>query len=65
MPKESDRLLRMDEILRITGLSISKILRLEQQGQFPTARKVGRARAWLSSEVQEWMKRLPKVGEMR
>ena len=51
-----DRVIRQAEITHITGLSISTILRLEQDGTFPRRRALGpHAIGWLESEVNEWL----------
>jgi len=51
-----DVILRMPDILKITGLSISTIWRFEKKGIFPKRRKIGlRAIGWKQSEIDEWL----------
>lgn len=51
-----DIYLRMPSILEITGLSASTIYRLEKDGLFPTAYRIGkRAKAWRRSEIESWI----------
>ena len=50
------RILRLPEVLRITGLSRASIYRLVRSGTFPpsvklTARTVG----WYSTDVEAWI----------
>ena len=57
-----DRLLRQDEVMRMTGLSRTGIWELERRGEFPRRRRVGaRNVAWLESELLEWMRSRPVV----
>lgn len=52
----TDRLLRLPEVTKITGLSPSTIWRREQKGYFPRRRHISiRAVAWLMSEIEVWM----------
>ena len=51
-----DRFIRATEITRKTGLSLSTIWRLEQDGDFPRRRSLGRkAVGWVNSEVDSWL----------
>ena len=51
-----DKFLRINEILKTTGLSRSQIYVLVGKGQFPKQVKVSdKASAWLASEVEAWM----------
>ncbi len=51
-----DKLLRIDEVMSVTGLSQSTIYRLEQAGQFPQRLKLSeRAVAWREEDVRNWM----------
>jgi prophage regulatory protein len=50
------RILRWDDLVKITGLSKRTIARYELEGTFPKRRKIGKvAVGWLESEVDEWM----------
>jgi prophage regulatory protein len=52
----TDRLLRLPEVTKITGLSPSTIWRQEKEGRFPHRRHISvRAVAWLMSEVEAWI----------
>jgi prophage regulatory protein len=55
------RLIRLPEVLHLTGLSRTHIYRLEAAGQFPARVKLGAAAspssgtAWVESDVQQWI----------
>ncbi|NNN46289.1 AlpA family transcriptional regulator [Vibrio sp. 2-2(8)] len=56
MPKPTIRLIRLNEVLGMTGLSRSCMYRFIEANQFPAQVPLGgRAVAWVESEVQEWM----------
>jgi len=56
------RLLRLPEVLELTGLKKSSIYARSKEGSFPKPVKVGaRAVAWYAHEVEEWIKDLPRV----
>ncbi len=58
----SMKLIRMQQLKEMTGLSMSTILRMERMGKFPRRRKIStQAMGWLSSEVETWMKELPQT----
>src|SRR5882757_9990945 len=51
-----ERLIRIPEVLRRTGLSKRMIYRLEAEGRFPRRRKLGlRAVGWPESQVSVWI----------
>ena len=53
---ENDRLLRLAEVMRKTGLSESTIYRRMKEGSFPQSVSLGPACVrWLMSEVQAWV----------
>ena len=57
---ESERLCREAERKRITSLSRSRAWELEQQGKFPTRRKLGsNSCAWLLSDLLLWLHQQP------
>ncbi len=59
---ESERLCREAERKRITSLSRSRTWELEQQGKFPTRRKLGsNSCAWLLSDLLLWLHKQPHV----
>ncbi|MDE1311392.1 AlpA family transcriptional regulator [Vibrio aestuarianus subsp. cardii] len=56
MPNTAIRLIRMSEVLAMTGLSRSSMYRSIEEKQFPEQVQLGgRAVAWVESEVQEWI----------
>jgi prophage regulatory protein len=55
--KPPERLLRLPEVVRRTGLSKRTIYRLEGIGRLPSRRQLGlRAVGWLESEVEGWLR---------
>jgi prophage regulatory protein len=51
-----DRLIRIDEVLHICGLSRSSLYASIQKGEFPVQVKLSKkSSAWLYSEVQAWV----------
>ena len=57
-----DRIVRLKEVAEITGLSNSTIRRRIKDGSFPAGFKLGpRARGWRLSEIEEWMRNLPRA----
>lgn len=53
-------ILRLPEVIQITGLSRSSIYRLESLGQFPSRVKLSEsASGWRSEQVQEWIDSRP------
>jgi len=55
MFQEVSNLIRMPEVLRITGLNRNAVYRLMRDG-FPQPVKIGaRAAAWPESEVRSWI----------
>ena len=54
--RESDRLLRLPEVQRLTGLRRSAIYEHMQRGIFPRSVKAGpRAATWSEAAVQAWI----------
>lgn len=49
------RLIRLDEVKRICGLSRASIYGAIKRGTFPPAVKLGRASAWVKQEVDAWV----------
>jgi predicted DNA-binding transcriptional regulator AlpA len=53
---EDDRILRMKEVQKLTGVSRSTIWRLEKSGQFPRRVVLGLSSiGWLKSDVLDWI----------
>ncbi|MFB1489309.1 MULTISPECIES: helix-turn-helix transcriptional regulator [unclassified Thiocapsa] len=51
----SHRLLRLPQVLEITGLGKTKIYALIKLHQFPAPKKIGRISAWLNSDIEAWV----------
>ena len=52
----ADRLIRIDEVLHICGLSRSALYASIQKGEFPVQVKLSKkASAWLYSEIIAWV----------
>ena len=59
-----DRLLRLEEVKRITGLSRSSIYRKMEEGTFPRSVRVTSSSVrWRRSDIDDWMESLPVTGE--
>ena len=62
-----DRILRFAEVLEVTGLARSSLLRRVKDGTFPAPVRLGgdrsRAVGWLRSEVDEWITSRPRATE--
>ena len=58
------RIMRLPEVVWVTGLSRNSVLRLEQQGRFPRSKQLGpRSKGWLSGDVWDWLDSRPPSGE--
>ena len=58
------RLIKMQEVLRICGMSRSTLYRLVAKGQFPAPLRLGpRAARWRLHDVIEWVDGLPTANE--
>ena len=57
------QILRLPEILRLTGLSRSTVYEMMRRGRFPASVKLGeRAIGWFADDVNEWIAaRRPRV----
>jgi prophage regulatory protein len=56
--QEYERFLRAKEVIKMTGLSRSYLYSLAAEGLFPQSVPLvpgGKARAWVLSEVQDWL----------
>ncbi len=52
-----ERLIRLNEVIRITGLSRSRVYQYISEGKFPDNVSIGgRSVAWVESEVYRWVK---------
>ncbi len=62
----TDRILKLNDVVEITGASVSTINRWEKAGKFPARRKLGiKAMGWLASDIQKWMESLPSANEVK
>lgn len=56
MNMETERILRLREVVDTTRLSRTTIYTLVQNGEFPRPLRLSsRASGWLLSEIQEWL----------
>lgn len=54
------RLLRIQEVISITGISRMTIYRLEKEGNFPGRRTLGKnSVAWLDDDIAAWVAARP------
>jgi prophage regulatory protein len=57
-----DRLLRLPEVMRVTGMRRVTIWRNERAGKFPRRVRLGiRAIGWRESEISRWIAERPTV----
>jgi prophage regulatory protein len=57
-PVAPERLLRLDSVMALTGLSRPSLWRMEREGRFPKRQKIGaRAVAWRESEIRAFLAR--------
>lgn len=55
------KILRFNEVRRITGLSRSSIWRLENEGRFPSRVNLGdHSVGWYQSEIENWLSSRPR-----
>ena len=55
-------LIRLPEVIQLTGLSRSSIYRLEQTGAFVSRVRLGkRATAWPLNQVMDWISSRPRA----
>ena len=59
-------ILRLKDVIAMTGLSRSTIYLRMEQGNFPQQINLGsRAVGWISSEIKEWIEARIKVSRLR
>ena len=57
------RILRLPEVMRLTGLSKATIHRRYRDGTFPRPLRLGpQSIGWRRAEVLEWLESLPRAG---
>lgn len=55
--KRPNDLIRMKEVVQMTGLSRSTLYRLQQLDEFPRSIKLGcRSVAWMRGDIDDWIK---------
>lgn len=60
-----NRLLRLPQVLAVTGLSRSTLYDWIKSGRFPRPKQLGpRAVAWSEADVLAWIESLPESGEL-
>lgn len=53
------RLIRLKEVMKISGLSRSGIYKFIKEGKFPKSVSLGvRSVAWVEQEVQDWVEQI-------
>ena len=58
------KLIRLNQVLNLTGLSRGTIYRLERAGSFPLRRRLStNSVAWLEHEITAWMESRPAARE--
>ena len=56
------RLLRIQEVMSVTGLSRMTIYRLEKGGSFPSRRRLGKnSVAWRDDDISAWVASRPNA----
>jgi len=62
--RTTPRMLRLPQVIELTGLGRDSIYRLGNAGQFPRPRKISeRASAWREDEIQQWIESRPVAGK--
>ena len=63
MPPQEVRILRLPEVMRLTGLSKGTIHRRYREGTFPRPLRLGpQSIGWPRAEILEWLESLPRAG---
>ena len=59
----NDRIIRIREVIEMTGLSRSSIYLLIKKGDFPAQIKLSaRSSGWFCKEIKEWVDTRPRGG---
>lgn len=60
-----DRIIRLPELLQITGLSSASVYRWIAEGRFPAAIRLGKnSVGWRASAVEAWIESREPVGSL-
>ena len=63
MSGQENRILRLGEVMRLTGLSKTTIYRRYRDGTIPRPLKLGpQSVGWRRGEILEWLESLPRAG---
>ncbi len=63
MSTQENRILRLREVMRLTGLSKTTIHRRYRDGTFPRPLRLGpQSIGWRRAEILEWLESLPRAG---
>ena len=63
MPAQENRILRLPEVMRLTGLSKATIHRRCRDGTFPEPVRLGpQSIGWWRAEILEWLESLQRAG---
>jgi prophage regulatory protein len=58
----NNKILRIHEVTKLTGLSRATIWRKEREGLFPARKQLGlNSVGWLESDIKQWLENLPSV----
>jgi prophage regulatory protein len=61
LPRRAGRLLRLPEVMKLTGLSRATIYRLERAGRFPRRARISdNSVGWYEREVLAWQQGRPR-----
>lgn len=61
-PLELDRIIRLPELIRITGLSRPTLYRMIAKGRFPAPFELSiNSKGWKASQIRTWQKSLKQV----
>lgn len=60
------KVLKLEDVIKLTGISKVTVWRLENKGQFPhrivlSPNRVG----WIEHEVQDWIESRPRIGNQQ
>ena len=63
MSTREGRIVRLPEVMRLTGLSKTTIHRRYREGTFPRPLRLGpQSIGWRREEIVEWLESLPRAG---